>query len=112
MNLRNGMLPLVSVMSGIATGIVLLFATTLIGAMVFIIRLTTQDSGKHKELREFVEALFGTPSHLRPSDAGADEHKSERPVRADEPFSEPCPACGETVTHEHAECPSCGLRLL
>jgi hypothetical protein len=75
-------------MSGVATGIVLLFAAALIGAMVFMIRLTTGDSGKHKELKEFVEALLGTPSHLRGGDSGTDEHNGERQLRAEEPFSE------------------------
>ncbi|WP_162255019.1 zinc ribbon domain-containing protein [Paenibacillus sp. Soil522] len=28
------------------------------------------------------------------------------------PFSEPCPACNETVTERDTICPSCGLRLL
>jgi hypothetical protein len=100
-----------------ATSIVLLIAAALIGAMIVMIRLmtTSDESGKHKQLKEFVEALFGTPAHLQPG-SGREESSvsSDRPSAAEslEPYSEPCPACQETVTQEHDECPSCGLRLL
>jgi hypothetical protein len=101
-------------MSGVATGIVLLLAAGLLGAMFFLIRLTTDDSDKHRELKAFVNALFGG----MPSGQADGQHsegraasRERRDVPEEERFSEPCPACGETVTHEHDECPSCGLRL-
>ncbi|MFC5651375.1 hypothetical protein ACFPYJ_20120 [Paenibacillus solisilvae] len=116
--MRGGMFPLLSMMNAAATSIVLMIAAALIGVMVVMIRLmtTSDDDGKYKQLREFVEALFGTPAHLRPEssgnkEAGAAKEKSVHAVSA-EPFSEPCPACQETITQEHEECPSCGLRLL
>ncbi|CAH1217800.1 hypothetical protein PAECIP111893_04310 [Paenibacillus plantiphilus] len=113
----NGMYPLMSLMSGLASVIVLLFAVALVGAMIYIIRLTTDDSDKHSQLKAFVEALFNSPNHLHQQ--GSDDNEKDASAQAKQlhalsktPFSEPCPACLETVTHEHAECPSCGLRLL
>lgn len=113
----NGMYPLISLMSGLASAFVLLLAVALVGAMIYIIRLTTDDSDKHSQLKAFVEALFSTPSHLHQGDSDANEKASSEKAKrlhtiSKTPFSEPCPACQETVTHEHAECPSCGLRLL
>ncbi|HUC93789.1 MAG TPA: hypothetical protein VMS09_17535 [Paenibacillus sp.] len=101
-----------------ATAVVLLIAAGIVGAMIAVIRAVADDSGKHSHLKQFVETLFETPAHLRP---GGGSVKAEEPERdadgrpaaaAGERFSEPCPACGETVTHEDANCPSCGLRLL
>ncbi|MBW7476007.1 hypothetical protein K0T92_14770 [Paenibacillus oenotherae] len=112
----SGMYPLVSLMSGLATAFVLLLAVSLLGAMIYIIRLTTDDSDKHSDLKMFIETLFTTPEHLRQgnadTDSGKHDSQHERPPSAKTPFSEPCPACQETVTHENTECPSCGLRLL
>ncbi|TYP70692.1 hypothetical protein [Paenibacillus methanolicus] len=114
----NGLnpLPLAGWISGLATGGVLLLALGLVGAMFAIIRITTSDSDKHREIRDFVETLFGTPAHLRPGSGAAEETaagKEERPAPAanGHAYSEPCPGCGETVTQAHADCPSCGLRL-
>ncbi|EXX88903.1 hypothetical protein BG53_01040 [Paenibacillus darwinianus] len=98
------------------TVVVLLAAAVIVGAMIAVIRAVSDDSGRHSELKRFMETLFETPDHLRPGggerakqcegEAGGSEGS------AGERFSEPCPACGETVTHEDASCPSCGLRLL
>ena len=100
-----------------ATAIVLAAAGALLGGMFLFVRAASDDSGKYKELKEIVETLFATPAHLRPGDdadrggaAGAAEAGS--PARSSAPFSEPCPACGETVTERDAACPSCDLRLL
>ncbi|MFB9325841.1 hypothetical protein ACFFSY_07860 [Paenibacillus aurantiacus] len=111
-----GPLPLIGWMSGLATGGVLLLALGLVGAMFAIIRITTSDSDKHQEIRDFVETLFGTPAHLRPGGGAAEETaagKEEHPAAAPgiAAYSEPCPGCGKTVTQLHADCPSCGLRL-
>lgn len=110
-----GPLPLIGWMSGLATGGVLLLALGLVGAMFAIIRITTSDSDKHQQIRDFVETLFGTPAHLRPGSGAAEETaagKEERLAPSGGPaYSEPCPGCGDTVTQLHADCPSCGLRL-
>ncbi|MFC0393757.1 hypothetical protein [Paenibacillus mendelii] len=103
-------------MSSLASVLVLLLVGSLVGAMIFIIKLTTDtdDSDKHKQLREFVEALFGTPAHLRQGSSGnedADVDKGRSSAAKADPFNEPCPACNTTVTHEDLDCPSCGLRL-
>ncbi|SFT20083.1 hypothetical protein [Paenibacillus sp. BC26] len=102
-------------MNVVATGIVLLIAGGLVAAMVFMIRLSTDDSGKHPEIKQFVEALFGgtaSPVQADPANSGQQESAAARAASSDEPFSEPCPACGDPVTHLHQECPSCGLRLI
>jgi len=106
-------------MSSLASVLVLLLACALVGAMIFVIKLTTDtdDSEKHKQLREFIEALFGTPAHLRQGGAAEESGKDSDAVKGRsstakaDPFQEPCPACDATVTHEDADCPSCGLRL-
>lgn len=101
-----------------ATALVLFIALAIVGAMFFMIKLTNDDSEKYKELKEMVETLFGTPAHLRPSPPPADsdavngKEAAAQSAAAQESFAEPCPACGETVTELHKECPSCGLRLL
>ncbi|EFM10361.1 hypothetical protein PaecuDRAFT_2797 [Paenibacillus curdlanolyticus YK9] len=99
-----------------ATAFVLFLAFALLGAMFLIVKLSTDDSDKFKDLKEMVETIFGTPAHLRSGNANAQEDASKdsaaQSAAALEAFSEPCPACGETVTEQHRDCPSCGLRLL
>ncbi|WP_127530897.1 hypothetical protein [Paenibacillus kobensis] len=100
-----------------ATVFVLLLAFALVGAMFLFVKLTTDDSDRFKELKEMVETIFGTPAHLRsspPPDKSADGLKetAAQSAAALEAFAEPCPACSETVTEQHQNCPSCGLRLL
>lgn len=78
--------------------------------MIAVVRMTADDSEKHRELKKYFEALFG-------GTAPPDEPRkpSDRPAAAAaaaEPFEEDCPACGADVTHLNAHCPSCGLRLL
>ncbi|GFN31567.1 hypothetical protein [Paenibacillus xylaniclasticus] len=100
-----------------ATIFVLLITFALVGAMFLFVKLSTDDSERFKEFKEMIETIFGTPAHLRPSpppdsstantQAGAAQSAASL-----EPFSEACPACGETVTEQHPSCPSCGLRLL
>lgn len=115
--MRKSMFPLVSVMSGVATGVVLLVAAALVGGLFFMIRMMTDDSDKYKQIKDFAQALLGPPAPSRP---GGEESKDEiaaggariRPAGGGEAFSEPCPGCGTTVTEEHVDCPSCGLRLL
>ena len=69
-----------SMMNFAATSIVLLIAAALIGAMIVMIRLmtTSDESGKHKQLKEFVEALFGTPAHLQPGSGREEIQRLER----------------------------------
>jgi len=111
----------ISWMDAAGTGIVLLIAGSIVGAMVWMIRISTDDSGKHAELKAFMETLFETPAHLRPGSPAAprtgepdalDDAQSASVIRAAQPFEDQCPACSEPVTHEHAFCPSCELRLL
>lgn len=112
--MRKGTLPLVSVMNGVATGIVLAVAAAIVGGIFFMIRLMSDDSDKYKQIKEFAEALLGSSSGRAGGADASAEAASPPPASwaaAGEAFSEPCPACGATVTHEHAECPSCGLRL-
>ncbi|QHW31587.1 hypothetical protein GZH47_12545 [Paenibacillus rhizovicinus] len=99
-------------MNAIATIIVLVIAGTLVAVMVYILKLSADDSGKASELRQFVEALFGGSAR---QEAAAEEDSAaarQRLAAHKESFSEPCPACGETVTHQDADCPGCGLRLV
>lgn len=100
-----------------ATAIVLLVALLLLAGMIFFIRIASSGEDKHAEIREMVETLFGTPAHLRPTrqnDASPPSSSSASASlsKSAAPFSEPCPACGETVTENDAHCPSCDLRLL
>jgi hypothetical protein len=79
------------------------------------IRIASDDSDRYKELKEMVETIFGTPAHLRPhldDNPAKNGPKSERSSAASAAFSEPCPACSETVTERDSICPSCGLQLL
>lgn len=99
-------------MNAIATLVVLAVAGALVAAMVYMIRLSADDSGKSSELRRFVEALFGGSSVRQETVSAGDEAAAARLAEHKEPFSEPCPACGETVTHRDADCPACGLRLV
>ncbi|SDW67816.1 hypothetical protein [Paenibacillus sp. CF384] len=102
-------------MNVFATSIVLLLAGGLVAAMVFMIRLSTDDSDKHPEIKQFVTALFGgaaSPVQADPAASGQQESAAARDALSEEPFTEPCPACGDPVTHQHVECPSCGLRLI
>lgn len=98
-----------------ATAIVLAAAGALLGGMFLFVRAASDDSGKYKELKEIVETLFATPAHLRPGD-DADRGSAAgagSPARtASAPYTEPCPACGATVTERDSSCPSCDLRLL
>lgn len=89
----------------------------LLTMMVLFIRVSTGDSEKYKDIREMIETMFGTPAHLRPdsnseSDRRKDEAAASTASRDSQPFSEPCPACGYSVTEQHADCPSCELRLM
>jgi hypothetical protein len=100
-----------------ATAVVLLIAAGLVTGMIAVVRAVSDDSGKQSELKDFVEALFATPKHLRPDpeDNGRQERQAKDQANgsaATEPFSEPCPGCGETVTEDDWDCPVCGLRLL
>lgn len=97
-----------------ATAIVLVIAALLLGGMFMFVRIASDDSDRYKELKEMVETLFGTPAHLRQQPEAAEgEEAAASPASTATiiPFSEPCPACGETVTEQHTVCPSCELRL-
>lgn len=104
-------------MNMVATTIVLVIVGVLVAAMIVLIRISGDDSGKHADLKQFAEALLGGGSS---SQAASKETPEERQLAdtvalqaaAKQPFSEPCPACGEAVTHQDVDCPSCGLRLL
>lgn len=111
MHIKIGMLPMISWMNGIATGVVLLIGLGIALAMFFLIRIATSDSDRHKELREFVETLFGTPAHLRPENGSDAPGQTAAAKEHTEAFTEPCPGCSELVTEIHTACPSCGLRL-
>lgn len=102
-----------------ATAIVLIIAGVLLAGMFMFVRIASDDSDKYKDLKEMVETIFGTPAHLRPqsqsddssiSQKGKDSAKEIAPGNL-APFSEPCPACSETVTERDSSCPSCGLQL-
>ncbi|OUS67730.1 hypothetical protein B1748_35755 [Paenibacillus sp. MY03] len=100
-----------------ATTFVLLIAGTLILAMFYIVRVASGESEGSKTIRDMVETLFGTPAHLRGGDDSASGEGSSGGSRlagasTQLPFREPCPACGEEVTENDVNCPSCELRLL
>lgn len=112
MSISGYMVTFVSLLDIGATAIVLLCAGLLLGAMFLFIRISTDDSDKFKDLKDMVEALFSTPAHLRPSETAASKEEAPIAPSVKLAFSEPCPACEQTVTEQDAECPSCGLRLL
>ncbi|MHA6482318.1 zinc ribbon domain-containing protein [Paenibacillus sp. strain BS8-2] len=97
-----------------ATTLVLLLAGALISAMFLIIRVASGDSDSSKTVRDMVETLFGTPAHLRSGTDNSDEPSAAQATNksSSASFSEPCPACGDTVTERDVVCPSCELRLL
>lgn len=109
--------PLLSTVSIWGYGIVIIVAALIVGAMVFVIKASSGSDEQAGQIKEMIEALFGTPAHLRPggngangeAGSGADEAAASRTY---EPFEDVCPACEAVVTHEHRNCPSCGLRLL
>ncbi|WP_028612730.1 hypothetical protein [Paenibacillus harenae] len=110
-------MPFMSWFDAGATAIVLLVAGALLGGMFMFVRIATDDSDRYKELKEIVETLFGTPAHLKrqpEENAGSTPAKSQSAASSGtvSPFSEPCPACGITVTERDSDCPACGLRLL
>ncbi|MUT65991.1 hypothetical protein [Paenibacillus sp. NEAU-GSW1] len=109
--------PLISANTVNITGtlIAVTICILLLVAMFLFIRVSTDESEKYKDLKEMIETLFGTPAHLRPDtelNRRNDEAAAAAAPRDASPFSEPCPACGHTVSEQHAECPSCGLRLM
>jgi len=91
----------------------------LVGGMLFVVRLMSDDSERFKDLKEMVETLMGTPAHLRPSppeenDAArqaAAASEASPAGRAATPFEDACPACREPVDQTHVFCPLCELRL-
>ncbi|SFI73543.1 hypothetical protein SAMN02799624_01940 [Paenibacillus sp. UNC496MF] len=100
-------------MNTIATLIVLAVAGALVAAMILVVRLAADDSGRASELRQFVEALFGGAAGRQDAAKDEEAEAAARQLAAQrEPFSEPCPACGAVTTHRDAECSGCGLRLL
>lgn len=98
-------------------GIAITVLVVLLGGMYALVKVMSDDSGKYEEIRAMMDPLFHTPSFLRPG-AEPDNGSSSRDEAAAgrmavlEPFEDTCPGCREPVTHEHAECPSCGLRLM
>ncbi|WP_308637745.1 hypothetical protein [Paenibacillus silvisoli] len=106
-------------MNVIATSIVLLLAGSLVAAMIYIMRLSTDDSGKHPEIKQFVDSLFGgtaSPVQSQPEAQQAQAEKESAAALASDDasgdFDDECPACSEPITKRHRECPSCGLRFL
>ncbi len=105
----------ISWMDVAGTTIVLVFAGSIVGAMGWVIRISTDDSGRHAELKAFMETLFETPAHLRSStenDPNAPAHAGNIAPSPIQPFEDTCPACSEPITHLHPHCPSCDLRLM
>ncbi|WP_138754897.1 hypothetical protein [Paenibacillus sinopodophylli] len=99
------------------TTVVILIAGGFLTGMFMFVRMASDDSDRYKNLKEMVETIFGTPAHLRPStdssSTGTGDKDKDKPNVAElSPFSEPCPACSETITERDLTCPSCGLRLL
>jgi hypothetical protein len=97
---------------GIAFAVLLL----ILGGMFMLVKVISDDSGKYEEMKAMMDPVFHPPAFLRPgTDAGETPpaHGEAAAARSsEEAFEDQCPACGERVTHEHADCPSCGLRLL
>jgi predicted metal-dependent enzyme (double-stranded beta helix superfamily) len=96
-------------------GITLAVLLLLLVGMFVMIKAMTDESGQYEEVKQMIEALFHTPSFLRPGVDSPESGTSRQQTVAaavDETFVERCPGCQETVTHENPECPSCGLRLL
>jgi len=94
---------------GIASA-VLLF---ILGGMYMLLRVMSDDSGKYEELRAMLDPLFHPPAFTQrgASDQTLSAGEASLQAAAPEPYEEACPGCGEQVTHLHAECPTCGLRL-
>jgi len=100
---------------GVAAYIVILLGVIgLLYMMYVIIRMSydeTDKPGRYSQLKEMVETLFGTPAHMRQSEPSSSEQAAAAAANL-QPFTEPCPACGEQVSEKNQTCPSCGLRLL
>ncbi|RJE84255.1 hypothetical protein D3P07_23070 [Paenibacillus sp. 1011MAR3C5] len=95
-----------------ATALVLLLACGLLGAMFLVIRVMSDDSDNYKSIRGMVEAIFGTPAHLRNEQEEPPASSSPNSGKPQAFYREPCPGCGEEVTERDVTCPSCELRLL
>ncbi|MBW5445459.1 hypothetical protein GE107_05210 [Cohnella sp. CFH 77786] len=100
-------------------GIAVTALVLLLGGMYALVRAMSDDSGKYEEIKKMLDPIFHTPSFLRPGSESGEASQAQGETAATaaaraahEPFEDECPGCRERVTHEHAECPSCGLRLL
>lgn len=103
-----------STVSWVGTTITIVVAAIILLIFFMVIKMSTDDSEKHSEVRKYMEALFGGLSS-NSKDEGNEEAKrqaAERLAKEMGPFEDTCPACQTAVTHQHIDCPSCGLRLL
>lgn len=97
----------------LGTTITLSVALLILLLFAYMIYISTTDSNKHSEFKQYLDALLGgTPSKQDKLDEITKRTAAERLSRQLEPFEEACPACGGNITHKHIDCPSCGLRLL
>jgi hypothetical protein len=97
-------------------GITLTVLLVILVGMFVIVRAMSDDSGRFVEVKQMMDSMFHTPSFLRPGNgeagSGTVHDETAAAFSVHETFEDQCPACLERVTHEHKECPSCGLRLL
>ncbi|MFF2889834.1 hypothetical protein [Paenibacillus sp. NPDC057967] len=109
---HSAVAPLASWLNIGATALVLILACGLLGAMFLVIRVMSDDSDNYKSIRGMVEAIFGTPAHLRNEQEEPHASSSLKTGKPLASYREPCPGCGEEVTERDVICPSCELRLL
>jgi hypothetical protein len=86
------------------------FAVLILVGLFVVVRTVSGDPDAHSDLRQMVEALGGGAGGGQ--EAASSGRKSSDGHLQEEPFEDTCPACSEPVTHEHGNCPACGLRLL
>ncbi|MBU5441039.1 zinc ribbon domain-containing protein [Paenibacillus sp. MSJ-34] len=93
----------------IGTFIAVSVVLAIVIGMIAVVRMTADDSEKHRELKKYFEALFG--GAVSPYDPEKPSDRTAAEPASAEPFEEDCPACGAAATHRDEHCPSCGLRL-
>lgn len=102
-----------STVNWVGTTISIGIVVIILAALFFILKLSGDDTGKHHEIKQYFNALFGggvSPKENEEAEAKRKAEAARLAANAD-PFEEVCPACGEVVTHQDIDCPSCGLRL-
>jgi hypothetical protein len=103
-----------STVSWVGTTISIGIVAMILLIFFMVIKMSTDDSEKHSEIRKYIEALFGGQSSNAKEEENEETKRqaAERLAKEIGPFEDACPACQTPVTHQNIDCPSCGLRLI